>query len=146
MYKKWLIAPLLILGGQMQSLALDDELAVVVNSQHHTQLSKQEIAQIFLGKSHHLANGDEITPIDHVEGKPIRQNFYRKVVNKEPSEIVSYWTRIIFTGKGHPPETAYNDDAVLEHVSSNPGSIGYVSADSLTTNRHDNISVVLMVQ
>jgi ABC-type phosphate transport system substrate-binding protein len=47
----------------------------------------------------------------------------------------------MFSGKGRPPQTVENDEAVIERIIADPGSIGYIDADSVD----DRVKVLLRI-
>jgi ABC-type phosphate transport system substrate-binding protein len=94
-------------------------------------ISKSEAADIFLGKMKKLADGTQITVIEHKDGDPVKDEFYDKVVGKTTSQLKAYWAKLVFTGEGVPPKEYGGDKAILDHVSATPGAIGYVSDGSV---------------
>lgn len=94
-------------------------------------LSSDEVSEIFLGKMATLPNGVKIVVADHQDGEPIKDEFYDKVVGKNPSQLKAYWAKIIFTGEGLPPKTFSGDKSVKDFVASTPGAIGYISKESV---------------
>lgn len=121
---------LLALPLCMSGIAAAD-IAVIVNpSAGVDAASKEEIARLFLSKSTNI-KGVSLTPIDQSEGTATRDAFYQKVADKTASQLNAYWSRLIFTGKGQPPEAVADDAEAIQTVSEDPGSIGYVDAASV---------------
>jgi ABC-type phosphate transport system substrate-binding protein len=103
------------------------EPVVVVNARSNvTQLSQDEVINIFLGRYRRFPGGIAATPIDQPESSPLRAEFYRKLVNKDLDQINAYWSRLIFSGKTPPPRSAENAAEVLRLLSANPGGIAYI--------------------
>ena len=122
------------------SQSAEADLAVVVNADNPTDsVTVEELINVFLGRSRQLAGGTKVIPIDQMEGESARIEFYDKVVKKSPSQLNSYWSRLIFAGKGRPPYAVMNDQEVIEFVSANPSMIGYVD----TTAVDDSVKVIL---
>lgn len=118
------------------------ELAVVVNVENPTDsITVEELANVFLGKSRQLAGGTKVVPIDQTEGEAARIEFYDKVIKKSPSQLNSYWSRLIFAGKGRPPYAVADDQEVIEFVSANPSMIGYVDMTAVD----DSVKVILTI-
>lgn len=119
------------------------DLAIVVNPNSPiSQISVDEVAELFLAKATRTADGYRVIPIDQSEGGVARNEFYERVVKKSPAQLNSYWSRLIFTGKGRPPFAVTDDAEVMEFVSTNPSMLGYVSAESV----NDQVKVVLILQ
>lgn len=129
-----------MLLGYQQAWA---DLAIVVNpASPIAQLSVDEVTDLFLSKATRTSDGVRVVPIDQSEGGAARREFYEKVVRKSPAQLNSYWSRLIFTGKGRPPFAVMDDAEVIEFVSTNPSMLGYVSAEAVT----DQVKVVLTIQ
>lgn len=108
------------------------EVVVIVNSASPiSSASADDIAQIFLGKRNDIG-GNDVVAVDQVEGNASRTVFYDKVVEKSPSQLTAYWSRLIFTGKGSPPEQVGSDAEVAEAVAEDEEAIGYVDSSAVT--------------
>ena len=107
------------------------EVAVIVNpGSGVSSLSDNDVKRIFLGKSKKLGNA-KAAPVDSKEGSAARDAFYDKVVGKNAAQLKSYWSTMIFSGKGTPPTEVGNDADVVMHVAKNAGAIGYVDASAV---------------
>ena len=100
---------------------------VIVNqSLNLTTMSKTDLSRIFLKKlTRH--NGESLEPVDQSPGSTVRDVFSRAIHNRSVNAIKSHWQRQIFSGRGTPPSELANDAAVVSHVNSEAGGIGYVS-------------------
>jgi len=114
------------------------EVAVIVNPSNSASMSNEDVAKLYLGKTKKFTDGNNAVPIDRKEGSEIRVQFIETVVGKDESQMKSYWSRLIFTGKGVPPKVADSDQEVKELVSRNPDIIGYIDASSVD----DSVKVV----
>ncbi len=105
------------------------EIAVIVNNGNaNAGLDNAVIAKIFLGKAKSFPDGSKAVPLDLDEGSATRDAFYQQVANKDAGQIKSYWSRLIFAGKGTPPKAVGADADVVKLVASNPNMLGYVDA------------------
>lgn len=117
---------------------LKAEMAVIVNPGNPVgELSKKEVKDIYLGKKKKFPGGDSAIPIDQ-ETEDLRSNFINTIIGKDLSQLRSYWSRKIFTGKGQPPKQVGGDEEVLKLVRENPAIIGYIEAGSVD----DTVKVV----
>lgn len=89
-------------------------------------LSREQIVNIFLGKTSVAPSGEAIVPIDQAEGSPLRDEFYARYAGKSPAQIKAYWSKIIFTGRGFPPTAVTDSVAVKKKIIENPHAIGYI--------------------
>jgi ABC-type phosphate transport system substrate-binding protein len=103
------------------------DVVVVVNARSGVErLSRDEVTNIFLGRYRRLPDGVTAMPIDQPESSALRAEFYRKLVNKNLSEINAYWSRLIFSGKTAPPRQAEHGAEVPNLLAANPGAIAYL--------------------
>lgn len=103
------------------------EMVVIANPKSGIDnLSRDEVINIFLGRSRQLPSGLSALPVDLPASHPGKASFYRRSVNKELAEINSYRARLFFSGRGNPPILATSTEDLLEIVGINPGAIGYL--------------------
>ncbi|SDR70011.1 hypothetical protein SAMN05216421_0061 [Halopseudomonas xinjiangensis] len=108
------------------------EVAVIVNPAASAAPSQSEVANIFLGKDKSL------TAVDQQGWSATKEAFYAGVASKNEAQLKSYWSGLIFTGKGQPPASVADDSAVVAKVAGNPGAIGYVASSAV----NDQIKVL----
>jgi len=121
----------LVLISSMSVTAAFADVAVIVHPSNSASMSQKDIARMFLGKSKSFPNGTSAIPVNQDAGNAVTEQFNDKVVNKSSSQLKAYWSKLVFTGKGTPPQQVDNDAEVKALVSSNPGGIGYVDAKSV---------------
>lgn len=92
--------------------------------------SENDVVKAFLGKKKELG-GVSVVPIDQGEGNPARNDFYANIVKKSEAQLKSYWSRLIFTGKGQAPQVVGGDAEVKSMVASNPNLIGYIDESAV---------------
>lgn len=97
------------------------EVVVVVNPKAaDSTMTKDQVAQFFLGKS------SSMTPVDQPDSAPIRAEFYKKVTDKDASQVKSLWSKLVFTGKATMPKEVGDSAAVKKAVAADPKAIGYI--------------------
>jgi hypothetical protein len=96
------------------------EEVVVVMGTGSVALSKDLVASIYLGRNNTLK------PVDLPESNPLREAFYKKATDRDPSQIKSLWSRLTFTGQGQPPKELANAAAIKKAVAEDPKAIGYI--------------------
>ncbi len=108
------------------------EIVVITHpSAEVTQLTRDDVMRIFLGKSKTYPNEKQAVPVIPREGAPTRTQFESSVFQKTPMQIKAYWTRLLFTGRGNPPQTFDSDEAIRQKVAETPNAIGYIDASLL---------------
>ncbi|WP_217503017.1 phosphate ABC transporter substrate-binding protein [Inhella inkyongensis] len=105
-------------------------LAVVVakDSKAPPKLSADEVSAIFMGTAKSFPNGEKAVPIDQKAGSEGYSGFYQKAAGKSEAQMKAYWSRIMFTGKGQPPQDAGDGAAVKKLIAANPNMVGYIEA------------------
>lgn len=119
------------------------ELIIIVSIKSTVNtLTAEQTARIFLGKDDKFPNDQTAFPVDQPEGTTLRDEFYSKVAHKNPSQISSYWAKLIFTGEGRLPKVAADDNAVINFILNNPNAIGYIDEKSFTKKLSKRIRIV----
>jgi ABC-type phosphate transport system substrate-binding protein len=103
-----------------------DVVAVVSSKSSVTALSRNQVVDIFLGKTSRYPDGEQAVPIDQVEGAAARDEFYATFTGKSAAQIKAHWSKIIFTGRGQPPRELPNSIEVKKVVVQDPKAIGYI--------------------
>lgn len=101
------------------------EVVVIVNAEASAAPSQAEVSNIFLGKNNSLKG------IDQKGWNPTKEKFYSVVTNKNETQLKSYWSGLIFTGKGQPLQSAADDASVVAIVGSEVNAIGYVDKGAI---------------
>lgn len=109
--------------------ATADVVAVVSAENPATVLSKNQVMDIFLGKTSRFPDGSQAVPVDQVEGAAARDAFYTRFAGKSPAQLKAHWSKIIFTGRGQPPREVANSGEVRKFIVDNPNAIGYIEQD-----------------
>lgn len=114
----------------LSNIAFSD-VAVIIHPDNDAQLTTEDIAKIYLGKIKRFPNGNLAVALDRAEGTDVRIKFLESTVGKDETKMKSYWSRLIFTGKGIPPKVVESDQEVRELVSRNPDIIGYIDSSAV---------------
>lgn len=121
-----------VLTASLMAPLAQAEVAVIVSASNgNSSMSDKDIAKLFLGKSKKFPDGSQAIPVDQNAGSAARNSFRDTVLGKSASQLKSYWSRLIFTGKGTPPKESGDDAAVKKLVASNPNTIGYIDASAV---------------
>lgn len=107
----------LLLAGMFGAAQAD---IVVVSGPNGDALNKDQLSNLYLGRTF------DRKLIDLPEGAPLRDQFYKKVVDRDASQVRAVWARVVFTGKGQAPLMLPDADAIKKAVSTDPKAIGYI--------------------
>jgi len=107
--------------------AAQAEVVLVVSRDNPTpDLSANDVANLYLGRSRRFPDGREAIVLDQPEGSAARESFYRSFLGRTSAQIKAHWSRLIFTGRGQPPREVAGDAAMRVQVAADPRLIGYV--------------------
>jgi ABC-type phosphate transport system substrate-binding protein len=98
---------------------------VVIGNPGGAALTKEQIADVYLGKS------QAATPLDLPEAVPTRAEFYKRATGRDLAQVKSTWSRVVFTGKGQPPKELPDVAAVKKAVAADPKAIGYIEKSAV---------------
>ena len=98
---------------------------VVVGNPAASPLTRDQVGDIFLGKSQAL------TPIDQVEGSPLYAEFYRKATGRDIAQVKATWARLVFSGKAQAPRQLPDAAAVKKAVAADPKAVGYIEKSAV---------------
>ncbi len=108
-----------------------DPVIVVSAKNPLSSLRYEQVAAIFLAQTDRFPDGAEAVALDLPPGSALRDAFYQRVAAMSPALMKSYWTKMMFTGRGQPPRELHNSGAVRRMVADNPAMIGYIDRAAL---------------
>jgi ABC-type phosphate transport system substrate-binding protein len=121
----------LVLAVTIAGSTAAEAVSVIVHPDSEiTLVSRAELSKIFLGRLRTWSNGTPVLPVDQLPDRPVRERFSRHVHGRSVVTIEVYWKRMIFSGRGVPPNELDNDQRVLEFVHTHPGAVGYISGET----------------
>lgn len=121
------IAIAAVLAAGDASTATETTYEVIVNPDNHaTEIDRGFLRDVFLKKTVEWNDGRDVRPIDLAAKFPARTQFTHDVIGKTPSQLRSYWSQQIFSGKGVPPPETDSTAAVIAYVLAHPGAVGYL--------------------
>ncbi|WP_332851854.1 hypothetical protein [Duganella sp. S19_KUP01_CR8] len=135
---KTIIGKVVLAAGAWLAIApaFAAEIVVIVSPKNPaTRMFSEQAAQFFLGKS------TLFTPIEHTDG-PLRNEFYKKVLDKDATQVKAIWSKLVFTGKASAPKELGSSAEVKKAVAADPQAIGYIEKSQVD----DTVKVILTVQ
>jgi ABC-type phosphate transport system substrate-binding protein len=104
---------------------------IIVNEVNpESSVSKSDLSAIFLKTKTKWGDGSAVTPIDQNARSAVREAFSQDVHGRGVGAIRSHWQQAAFSGAGTAPLERSSDADVIAFVKSNPGAVGYISADA----------------
>ncbi len=132
----------IVLMTAIYSAAYAEVLIIANKDVPETTLSQQEIQEIFLGKRVQWIDNSRIRFV--TVGEPeVHSMFLKQYVKLSDSDWKIYWKRMVFTGRGLPPQTISTEAEVIDFVAKTKGAVGYVSSDGLPiTPEKDTVKII----
>ena len=115
-----------MLLAAMLPTAISEVVVVVSPKSPVHSMTAEQIADIFLGRSHRLPDGSLAMPIDQWEESPARAEFFSRYIGQTPVQVKMHWSKLIFTGRGQPPRQVRDSTEVKKVLAQNPNAIGYI--------------------
>lgn len=98
---------------------------VVIANPAVGSLSKEQVADLFLGKS------QAFTPMDQPESSAVYADFYKKASGRDVAQVKATWSRIVFSGKGQAPKQVADSAAMKKAVAADPKAVGYIEKSAV---------------
>jgi ABC-type phosphate transport system substrate-binding protein len=100
--------------------------AIIINANNTSGIDVEMVKRIYLGKSKAFPDGSRAIPLTFETGNGLRDTFNKDVLGKSESQYSAFWSKLVFTGRGTPPEMISNEDEMLTLVATNPNTIGFI--------------------
>lgn len=136
----WIAVFSLLLLVSAIPVRAQERLAVIVSASRSTDLSVDEVAQIFMKKRRFWDAGQSIVPVNRNATSSARAIFTKLIFHQDARFLQTYWNRQYYDGI-LPPVTLASDEAVKRFVAQEPNAIGYID-ESLVDN---SVRVVLVL-
>ena len=108
------------------------DLAIIAHPGYDTgTLDTQNVRKLFLGERNSFPSGQHATPLNHKVGSPDRKEFFSLVLSMPEASHKRDWKRKVARGAISPPSQLGSNDAVLNYVASDAGTIGSVEASNV---------------
>ncbi|WP_372770433.1 hypothetical protein [Pseudoalteromonas sp.] len=125
---KWTV--LLLLFTSLYNRANADVVIVSHIVNQHVNLTKQQVRQVYLGKSVNLANNLISQPVSLGKEHQIRRIFNAKVLGLTEARVQSYWAHMRFSGRSLAPKEVEDVMELFEYLQKNQDAIGYVPKET----------------
>ena len=99
---------------------------IIINANNATGVDADTVKHIYLGRAKNFPDGSKALPLTFEKGNDLRATFNSEVLGKSESQYSAFWSKLVFTGKGTPPEEVTTAEEMLKLVSENPNTIGFI--------------------
>ncbi len=137
-----LIGVMLLLMVYSASTFAGDILVVVSKASPVDSISRRELVDLYMGRSHSLPDGSPVLKIDAPVDSPTREAFYRSLINMQVAEVNAYWARLMLTGRATPPMSVTRTEDIAALLERNPNALGYLPEDS----GNENLKTIFVIK
>lgn len=123
------VAKLLLISASCISIAYADVVVVVSSKSSVSELSQDQVSDLYLGKSQELAGGT--AALFDLPNGGIKDAFYEKATGRSISQVKATWSKLLFNGKGLPPKEVASPAEMKKAIAANPNAIGYIDSGSV---------------
>jgi len=118
----------ILLAGWMATAMFAADVVIVANpSVKASEVTTEELKQIFLGAKSALGDGSAVEPVLAQAGTA-HETFLKTFLGKSDPALRNHFKSLVFTGKGSMPKSFASDAEIVAHVAKTKGAIGYLGA------------------
>lgn len=123
---------IVLISGLLMAGAAAAQVVVVTSAKSSiAKLEVEQISNLYLGKINRLPSGGNAVLLDLPPGDKARDQFYSEVIGRTADQVRSTWARLMFSGKGNPPQEKANATDVKKFLAANPDTIGYIDKSAV---------------
>ncbi|MBL8430246.1 MAG: hypothetical protein JNJ95_10205 [Dechloromonas sp.] len=121
---------LFLLIACLPGLALAEEALVFIAYGGLPKTEQATLQRLFTGRV--VSIGElAAAPVNYPPGHPLRERFLAAIMGQTEEQYTGYWLVRRYVGKGAPPLVLPDVDAVVGHVMTTPGAVGYLPASKV---------------
>jgi ABC-type phosphate transport system substrate-binding protein len=112
------------------ALAHAENVIVVSAKSSVGSLSKEQVADLYLGNTKEFPGGGIALPLLPSSGAT-RSEFFDKVLGKNEAQAKAIWSRLVFSGKGSAPRDVADSAETVKLIAANPSCIGVIEKSAV---------------
>ncbi|MBC3881476.1 hypothetical protein H8K35_08750 [Undibacterium sp. LX40W] len=116
----------------LTSVAQAENVIVVSSKSSVSSMTKDQVADIYLGNTKELPGGGQASPLLPTSGG-VRAEFFDKVLGKNEAQAKAIWSRLVFSGKGSAPRDVADSAETLKMIAANPNCIGVIEKSAVNS-------------
>jgi len=113
------------------------QLIIVNPSVKASDVSRDDVREIFSGAASNLKDGSHVTPI-LLKAGPTTNAFLDFYIGKSDAAFRASWRSLVFSGQATMPRSFESEAAVVEYVAHTPGAIAYIAK----TTPHEGVKIL----
>lgn len=121
-------------------------IAIIVHPSNKNEITRSDLERIYTLRQFSYPDDTIAFPFMLPYSLAEREIFDQEVSGLSSSQLMVYWSKIVFSGKGTPPRSVTSATEMLNVVSRTPNAIGYVPAAYLNDVWLEKVTVVLTIE
>lgn len=118
---------LVLLFGVAGGRGAHAQVVVVVHPDNPLSvIGKEQIGNIFLGRTHSFPDGKPAMAVELSDTHPAFSAFHAAYTNMTPTRLKAHWAKLVFSLRAMPPREMTTPAEVRKFVAANPGAIAYL--------------------
>lgn len=97
------------------------------------KLSKNELENIFLGKTTILENGTHVNIAYSTQNSEKVNYFFKNYIEKSQRRFKKYWLKKVFAGYGIAPKIFKNNKLTIDYIKKHENVIAFITVDDKDT-------------
>lgn len=118
-----------LFGIALGCTAVNAQIIIANNSVKASDVSGDELRDVFTGDKSSLKDGSKVTPVTLKAGA-VNDAFLKQYVGKSDAAFRTSWRSLVFTGQGTMPKSFDTESAEVDYVAATPGAIGYIGKET----------------
>lgn len=114
------------------NFAYAENVIVVSSKSAVASLTKDQVADIYLGNMKEFPGGGQALPLLPSSGGT-RSEFFEKVLGKNEAQAKAIWSRLVFSGKGSAPRDVADSAETIKLIAANPNCIGVIEKSAVNS-------------
>lgn len=107
-----------------------ENLILIGNTTGYTSMSWKMVGSIFRGESTFWKNGAPVTIVLPGNTLSYSVDVANYVYGSSVPGMQKFWLSLVFQGRSKPPIFLNTEQEIIDFISRNPGSVGFVSASA----------------
>lgn len=127
------------------SFTVEAQIAVIVHPDNQQTVDVTDVKRLYTLRQFSYDDGSVAFLFMLPYSEPEREQFDQIVSGLSSNQLMTYWSKIVFAGKGTPPRSVSSVSEMLQVVSVTPNAIGYVPEWAISEEWRNRVNIILTV-
>lgn len=128
------------------SVTAEAKVAVIVHPSNQDEITLSDVKRLYTLRQFSFPDGNIAFLFMLPYAIPEREIFDQAVSGLSSNQLMTYWSKIVFSGKGTPPRAVSSVREMISIVASTPSAIGYVPEYVAAGELGDQVRVIVIIR